>query len=350
MQPFNVALAEAMDDVATRFPDDLDVQTLAAEARMMEASREPAKALPSAEWLPTLVLGAGHLVHMPAHIYQRVGRYADASRANQAAVEVDAAYLAKVQAPGYYPMYKAHNHGFLACSAAMQGNAALALSAARRAASTMPRDLVCGMPGMHFFLSEPLLVLVRFGRWDDVLREAPPDAKYPVLTALHQHARGMALASTGKLDEARAAAQTIRAIRDELPEALIAGLNAGRLVLDVAAESVEARIAEAAHAPDAITRWQAAVKREHELAYNEPAAWFYPLRHYLGAALLDAGRAAEAEAVYREDLVRHPHNGWALFGLAKALGAQHKPTQRETERLFEAAWQDADVKLTRSAF
>jgi tetratricopeptide (TPR) repeat protein len=210
--------------------------------------------------------------------------------------------------------------------------------------------LVCGMFGMDFFVSEPLLVLVRFGRWDDVLKESAPDPKYQVLVALHQHARGMALAATGKTDDARAAAQAIRTIRAALPDDLLAGLNAGRMVLDLAAAVVDARIAEATRAPDAIALWKAAVALEDQLAYNEPADWFYPTRHYLGALLLERGNAKEAEAVYREDLARNPDNGWALFGLAKALGAQHKPTQRETEQAFERAWKDADVKLTRSAF
>jgi tetratricopeptide (TPR) repeat protein len=395
MQPFNEAFAKAMTEVSRRFPDDLDVRTLSAEALMnvnpwklwtpagepaegtleivaqleavlardpkhaganhyyihaVEASKQPDKALPSADRLAQLVPGAGHLVHMPAHIYQRVGRYADASRANLAAVEADAAYLAKVKPPGYYPMYTAHNHGFLAYSAAMQGRSEASLSAARHSAEAMPRDLVCGMPGMDFFVSEPLLVLVRFGRWDDVLKEPAPDPKYKVLVALHQHARGMALAATGKTDEARAAAQQIRGVVAELPDDLLAGLNAGRLVLDLAATVVEARIAEATRAPDAVTLWKAAVALEDQLAYNEPADWFYPTRHYLGALLLDRGNAKEAEAVYREDLAHHPDNGWALFGLAKALGVQRKAAQRETEQAFLRAWQDADVKLTRSAF
>jgi tetratricopeptide (TPR) repeat protein len=396
MQPFNVAYAEAMDAVAERFPDDLDVQVLSAEARMnvnpwklwsaagepaegtlaivqrlesvlarapthaganhyyihaIEASKTPEKGVAAADRLPALVPGAGHLVHMPAHIYQRVGRYADASRANQRAVVADAAYLARMKPPGYYPMYTAHNHGFLAYSSAMQGNAAEAIAAARKSASTMPRELVCGMPGMDFFVAEPLLVLVRFGKWDELLREPAPEPKYQVLVALHHHARGMALAATGKLDEARAEASAIRAIASAIPDDMLAGLNAGRTVLDLAATVVEARIAEVARAPEAVSRWRAAVALEDQLAYNEPADWFYPTRHYLGAALLDLDRAAEAEAVYREDLTKNPHNGWALFGLERALGAQKKSKERKkVESEWVAAWKDADIKLTRSAF
>jgi tetratricopeptide (TPR) repeat protein len=397
MQPFNVAYADAMHEVAERFPDDLDVQVLAAEALMnvnpwklwspdgvaaegtdkivarlesvlakapehaganhyyihaIEASKHPEKALASADRLPSLGPAAGHIVHMPAHIYQRVGRYADASRANKQAADVDEVYLRRVTPPGYYPMYTAHNYGFLAYSAAMQGASAVAIDAARRAASAMPRDLVCGMPGMDFFLSEPLLVLVRFGRWEEVLKEVAPDPKYQVLVALHHHARGMAFAATGKLDEARAEAIAIRETQAKLPEELLAGLNSGRLVLELAASVVEARIAEVARVPDAIAKWEAAVTIEDKLAYNEPADWFYSTRHYLGAALLDLGKAKEAEAVYRQDLTKYPNNGWALFGLSRALAKQRKggKAKKEVDRALAAAWKDADVELTRSAF
>ena len=396
MQPYNEAYAAAMRDVAARFPADDDIQALFAEALMnvnpwklwtadgqpaagtpeivrtletvlarspshaganhyyihaVEASTTPNRALPSADRLASLVPAAGHLVHMPAHIYQRVGRYADASASNRRALEVDGAYLRRVTPLGYYPMYTAHNAGFLAYSAAMEGRAEEALAAARQAASTMPRDLVCGMPGMDFFLSEPLFVLVRFGRWDEILREPAPDPTYRVLTALHHHARGMALAAQGKLDDARSEARAIHEVAAQLPPALLAGLNEGSMVLALAAKTVEARIAEAARDPGAIALWQDAVKLEDDLAYNEPADWFYPTRHYLGAALLDQGRATEAEIVYRADLVKNPSNGWALYGLARALAAQKKTTeQKATEAAFAHAFRAADVKLTRSAF
>ena len=396
MQERNVAYAEAMRGVARLFPHDDDVQTLFAEALMnvnpwklwqpdgtaapgtrdivvtlefvllrkpehvganhyyihtMEASPTPEKALASADRLGTLLPGAGHLVHMPAHIYQRVGRYADASRANRRAVEVDEAYLRRVTPPGYYAFYTAHNYGFLAYSTAMEGRAAESIAAANASATTMPRDVVCGMPGMDFFVSEPLLALVRFGRWQDILAQPAPDPKYPALRALYHHARGMALASTGKLAEARAEAQTIRAIASGLSDELITGLNQGKLVLELAAQVVEARTAELAREANAIALWEQAVATEDKLAYNEPADWFYPTRHYLGAALLDAGRAPEAELVFRRDLEKNPKNGWALFGLAQALGAQNKSKeQRDTEALFKAAWKEADVTLTRAAF
>ena len=395
MQPHVEAYADAMRQVATRFPDDPDVLALAAEAAMnvrpwklwdaegdpapgteaivatleralsidpdhpganhyfihaIEASRDPGRALPSAERLPRLMPGAGHTVHMPAHIFQRVGRYADASAANRAAIEADRRYLARVTPPGYYPMYLAHNHGFLAYSASMEGRAEESLAASRESASTMPMDLVCTMPGMDFFMTEPLLVLVRFGRWDELLAEPEPHAHHPVHAALYRHARGMALASSGRTDEARRELAELDRIRGEIPEDLLTGLNEGRLVLELAAKVLEARIAERA-GEDSIPLWEQAVALEDRLSYNEPADWFYPTRHFLGAALLDAGRAADAERVFREDLEKNPENGWALFGLTQALGAQRgraREAAAARER-FQRVWARADVQLQRSA-
>jgi tetratricopeptide (TPR) repeat protein len=396
MQPHVVAYAEAMRGVASTHPDDLDAQVLYAEAVMnvnpwrlysldgvaapgtldavaalegvlarapehaganhyyihaVEASRQPERALPSARRLGSLVPGAGHLVHMPAHIFQRVGLYAEASAANRRAIEADNAYLGRVTPPGYYAFYLGHNYGFLAYSASMEGKSLEALTAARKSAESTPRDIVCGMPGMDFFLSEPLLVMVRFGKWKEILEEPLPDEKYPVLVALYHHAQGMALASQGRHQEATARLAQIRAIAKALPPELVTGLNNGRKLLEMAALVVEARVAEASKSPGAVQAWQDAVAAEDQLAYSEPADWFYPTRHYLGALLLDLGRAAEAESVYREDLVRNPKNGWATFGLWKALEAQHETKAASAARAdFERAFAAADVELQRTAY
>ncbi len=396
MQPYNEAFAAAMRDVAKRFPDDDDVQVLFAEALMnvnpwklwtpegdpapgteeivvtlervlrrnpehpganhyyihaVEASKQPEKAEASADRLGALVPGAGHLVHMPAHIYQRVGRYADASEANRRAIEADRRYIETVTPPGYYPFYLAHNYGFLAYSGSMEGRSEEALWASRQSATTMPEHVVCAMPGMDFFVSEPLLVMVRFGRWDEILAEPPPDPKYPVLTALWHHAHGMALASKGQPERARDDLEAIREIAASVPEDLLAGLNAGRSVLDLAAKVLEARIAEAEGSPNTLVLWRAAVALEDGLDYNEPADWFYPTRHYLGAALLDADRPEEAIAVYREDLRRNPKNGWALFGLWKAqLATGASEDAKRTKAAFDRAWSRADIQLERTAY
>lgn len=396
MQAFNEAYANAMQEVAAQFPEDLDVQVLFAEAMMnvnpwnlwtpagepapgtetivetlesvlakepnhpganhyyihtIEASKHPEKAEPSADRLASLIPGAGHIVHMPAHIYQRVGRYADASEANRQAIVADQKYLDLVDPPGYYPFYISHNYGFFAYSASMEGRKAESYEASRKAAGQAPTDLVCGMPGMDFFWSEPLLVMVRFGMWDELLAEPMPDPKYQVLTALWHHAHGMAQAATGKIAEAKADLAALQEIQQSIPDELLAGLNSGRDVLGVAAKVLEARIAEAEGAPNAIALWEEAVKLEDQLAYNEPADWFYPTRHYLGAALLDAGRAEEAIAVYEADLEDNPRNGWALFGLWKAQEAAGKQAAaKKTRKKFDEAWANADIELSRTAY
>lgn len=396
MQPLQEAYGAAMREVARRFPADDDVQVLFAESLMdvrpwmlwtndgkpapdtaeliaaletvlarserhpganhyyihaIEPSPEPGRALPSAERLGALMPGAGHVVHMPAHIFQRVGRYADAAAANRAAIEADRRYMARVEPPGYYPMYLAHNEGFLAWSASMMGRRAEGTEAARASAKAMPPAMLSMMPGMDFFASAPQFTLVRFGRWREALDEPPPPAAFPVLTALWRHSRGVAFASLGQLPAARRELAEVRRIQSTLPADTKAGNNPAQRVLELAARTVEARIAERERRPGAIERWQAAVALEDQLNYAEPADWFYPLRHFLGAALLDAKRPAEAEAVYLADLAEHPENGWALFGLWKAQMAQRKhDAAATTKKRFDAAWAQADIRITRSAF
>ncbi len=395
-QPMNEAFAAAMREVAKAHPDDDDVQIIFAESLMdvnpwhlwtldgkpapgteeivatlervlgrdprhpganhyyihaVEASTSPDRAVPSAERLPGLMPAAGHIVHMPAHIFQRVGRYADASEANRRAIRADEAYLARTKPPGYYPMYLGHNHGFLAYSASMLGRSEESLRAARAATKAIPPEMLDMMPGMDFFAAEPLLVMVRFGRWKELLVEPRPPAKYPTLTGLWLHARGMALASTGKTGEAQAMMRELRALATTLPPDLIAGQNPASAMCRLGADAIEARVAERARKwKPALAAWQRAVVQEDGFAYNEPADWFYPMRHYLGAALLEAKKPKEAEAVYREDLRRNPNNGWALHGLSASLAAQgRKDEAAVARRKFQEAWKDADIKLTRTA-
>ena len=208
------------------------------------------------------------------------------------------------------------------------------------------------MPGMDFFASEPLLVLVRFGKWTEILAEPRPPEKYATLTGLWLHARGMALASTGKTAEARATMRELRTLATKIPPEVQAGQNPASAMCRLGADAIEARLAERARSwKPAIAAWQRAVAQEDGFAYDEPADWFYPMRHYLGAALLDAKKPKEAEAVFREDLRRNPGNGWALHGLASALVAQGKKNEAAaTTARFDEAWKDADIHLTRTAF
>jgi tetratricopeptide (TPR) repeat protein len=288
---------------------------------------------------------------MPAHIYQRVGRYADASAANERAARVDLAYMAKVRPPGYYPMYLGHNYGFLAFSSSMEGRSAVSLAAARNSAKAIPPGMIDMMPGMDFFVAAPLLAMVRFGRWDDLLAEPRPDAKYVVLSGFWLHAHGMALVAKGRIADAKSELAELQALAEKAPPELTAGNNAAKDVFAVGAKVLEARIATATNRPESLALWEQAVALGDALAYSEPDDWFYPVRHFQGAALLHAGKAKAAEEVYREDLRRHPSNGWALFGLWQSLAAQKRnPDALAAKADFDRAWQKADITLTTTAF
>ncbi len=294
---------------------------------------------------------AGHVVHMPAHIFQRVGRYADASAANAKAAQVDVAYMERAKPTGYYAMYLGHNYGFLSFSASMEGRRAISLAAAREAAKALPPAMVDMMPGMDFFVSEPLLAMVRFGAWDQLLAEPRPDPRYLVQTAFWLHGHGLALAAKGRIADARRDLDTLTALAKLMPADLQANHNKASDVAALGAKILEARIATIEKKPEAPGLWADAVARADRLAYAEPDDWFYPVRHYQAAALLDAKKPAEAEVVYREDLRRHPNNGWALFGIWKALDAQKKPAAdvAAAKAAFDAAWTRADFRLTTTA-
>jgi tetratricopeptide (TPR) repeat protein len=396
MQPYSEAYAAAMRDVAKQFPDDDDVQVLFAEALMniepwqlwslegspgkntpeivatlekvlarspnhpganhyyihtVEASKSPERAIPSADRLAELMPGAGHVVHMPAHIYQRVGRYAEASEHNKKAAEADLAYLARIEPWGYYAMYLGHNYGFLSFSSSMEGRSAESLQAARDSAKALPPSMMDMMPGMDFMTAAPIFAMVRFGKLDELLAEPRPEPQYQVLTALWLHGHGMALAARGRLDEARKDHRELARLIEDVKPGTRAGNNAATDVIEVAARVLAARIAEKQGKPEARDMWAAAVAKADTLAYSEPNDWFYPVRHYQGAALLTARKFAEAEAVYREDLARNPENGWALFGLMKALRAQNETKEADAvEARFKKAWARADIELTTTAF
>jgi tetratricopeptide (TPR) repeat protein len=397
LEPVARAYAAAMRELAERFPQDLDVQTLCAEAGMnvhawklwsadgrpaegtpeiearlesvlrldpnhpganhyyihvMEASPHPDKALASAERLRGMMPAAGHLEHMPAHVLQRVGDYEQAAEANRRGIAADRAYFAATQAPDYYAMYLAHNYSFLAFSAAMEGRKAETLAAVQSVVSVVPLDLLLGMGDSGWNLSQQYAALVRFGLWDEAIALGPPDARAPGLTAAYLYGRGVALAARGRLEQARAVLAQLQQLATATPNGAQAGFNTLHAVLAVAEPIVAARIAATEQRNDeALRLLRQAVAAQDELAYNEPADWFFPARHLLGAQLLIAGRAAEAERVYREDLERNPANGWALYGLAAALRAQGRARDAaQVTRRFEAAWRHADVPLRASAF
>ena len=397
LESVQTAYASAMREVALRFPDDLDVQTLCAEAEMnvhawrlwtadgqpvagtrdietrleevmrrdpghpganhyyihvMEASPHPEQALAAAERLGGMMPAAGHLEHMPAHILQRVGRYEEAAEANRRGAAADETYFATTAAPGYYGMYRAHNYAFLAWSAAMEGRKAEALAAVQSVSQHVPLDMDLSMGDSGWNLSPQYAVLVRFGLWDELLALRAPEARAPGLQLGWLYGRGVALAARGQTDAAREALAHIQQLRKEVGDEARAGGNGLRDVLDVAEPIVAGRIAATeGRSDDAIGQLEKAVAAEDRLAYNEPSDWFFPARHLLGAELLLAGRASQAERVYREDLRRNPANGWSLFGLAAALRAEGRSAEaaRITQQ-FHTAWQHADVRLLTSAF
>jgi len=395
--PVLSAYAVAMGQVAAAFPDDLDVQTLCAESEMtvnawklwtpagapvagtaeivarlegvlrrdpahpganhyyihvMEASPDPAKATAAAQRLSGMMPGAGHLEHMPAHILQRIGRYEEAAEANRRGIRADRAYFASTTAPDYYVMYLAHNYSFLAFSAAMEGRKAEALDAVQQVSQAVPVDMVLSMGDSGWSLAQQYLVLVRFGLWDELIALDAPDKRAAGLTAGWLFGRGVALAARGRIAEAEAALAQLRALETSVPAEAAAGFNTLHDMLEVAEPIVAARIAASEnHSEQAVAELTQAVAAEDRLAYNEPADWFFPTRQLLGAQLLIAGRAAEAERVYREDLGRNPDNGWALYGLSAALSGEGRAAAAaRARRGFDAAWRHADVRLSASAF
>jgi tetratricopeptide (TPR) repeat protein len=292
--------------------------------------------------------GAGHTVHMPAHIFQRVGRYADAGAANVAGAQADAAYIVKAKPPAwtyYTGMYLAHNYQFLAYASAMRGRAVEALQAARNMRATVPEELLHMGMGIDWYAAEPWFVMERFGKWNEILAESAPDPKLSGISAAYHYARACAYAATGKVDQALDEKKQLDAIAAATPADASAGLNTAKDLLAVASAVASARIAVAQGKHDeAITALRDAVTKEDLLAYDEPADWFVPVRHLLGVELLKANRAADAETIFRDDLQRHPDNGWALSGLAQALKAQNKPHE-EVEQQFRSAWKDADAAV-----
>ncbi len=393
----DTAYAEAMRAVARRHPQDDDVQTLFAESMMdlrpwdlwgpdgapypgtleivatlervlarnprhpganhyyvhaVEASPHPEKALAAAGRLEKAMPGAGHIVHMPSHVYARVGRYGEASEANRRAITVDRKYVAAAKPEGFYAMYLAHNYQFLWSTTMMEGRSAESIRAARDTVAAVPPAMLKEMPGIDVTLSYPQSALLRFGKWEEALAEPAPPEDFPFAGALWHYARGVALAKLGRTAEAEAEKERVDAILGKIPADAVEGQNQSSALLTVASRTLSGQIlARSGKSDEAIRSFRQAVAAQDGLHYDEPPDWYYPVRHSLGAILLSLRRGAEAEAVFREDLKRNPDNGWSLKGLAASLALEGKKEEAaRAEKQFRQAWTSADVAITSSEF
>jgi tetratricopeptide (TPR) repeat protein len=294
------------------------------------------------------------MVHMASHIYQRVGRYADAMKSNQLAIAADEDYITQCRAQGLYPMaYYPHNIHFLWFAATADAQSAVAIDSAKKVAAKIPDAVLAEMPLTAGFRVVPYWANVRFGRWDDILKEpAPPDTNV-FLTAAWHFARGMAFTATGRVPDAeKELAVLTPLLAHPALDAPNFSPNIGRAIMSIAPAVLAGEIAAAKGQFDqAVAHLEHAVRLEDALVYTEPSEWAYPPRHSLAAVLLEAGRPAEAETVYWEDLKRNRENGWALTGLVQALRAQKKDAQADiVEARRKAALARADVTLTGSRF
>jgi tetratricopeptide (TPR) repeat protein len=310
----------------------------------------PERAVPCAERLPTLMPGAGHVVHMPAHVYIRVGRYADAIERNVHALHADEPHIAEMPADGAYRLaLHPHNAHFLSFAASMIGRSAQALEAATQTRTKTDTTMLRtpGLGALQHYYMMPLLANVRFARWEAVLAEPEPAEDLPYPRALRHYARALARVATGDLAAAESELASLRRVRgdERLKAVTIWDLNTGTALLDIAQASVEGEIAAArSDWTAAVAALRRAVVAEDALTYDEPPPWHLPARQQLGGVLLRAGRPVEAETAFRQDLVRHPENGWSLAGLASSLRAQGKVAEAaRVQRRFERAWSTADV-------
>ena len=315
----------------------------------------PEKGVAAAERLGDIAPDAGHLVHMPSHIFWRVGRYGEAAEINQRAIAADEQYFGWCRpGPFYAAAYYPHNIHFLWASAVFEGQSDLALTSARKLAQKT-RGAVDEAPFVQEFMAVPTLTLVRFGRWDAVLAEPEPDRAHVYLTGIWYYARGLAQVRTGELDAAAASLRQLREVAATDAAAalgLASNTSTARDLLNIGSFHLEGEIAAAeGRAEEAVAALRTAVEWHQQLVYMEPPPWYAPPRLALGAVLLETGQAAEAEAVFLADLEQYPKNGWSYYGLSQSFTAQGKAGEAEWAQGAHAeAFANADVKLTNPRF
>lgn len=397
-RPLDEAYADAMRAAWESYPNDPDVGTLYAEALMnlqpwaywtnqgeplddaleivatlervlamepqhpganhfyihaVEASLDPDRGTAAADRLRTLVPGSGHLVHMPSHIYINTGRYADAATVNEEAIAADEAYFAKVGQPGFYSIYYVHNIHFLAFASMMEGRSQAAFDATRRMEAQVPPEFL-----EHFVVYADGLMpakfqaLIRFGRWEEILTEPEYPEFRKVSRSIRSCARVIALANLMRTNEARAELERFHTLAAEVSDEWFMGANTAPTVLSISALMAEAELLwREGKEEAAFAKMREAVAEEDELVYDEPPGWMLPVRHALGAILLAADRAEEAEQVYREDLAEWKENGWALLGLEQSLRKQGRTAEADALKpRVETAWARADVEPPASCY
>ncbi|MFV1884671.1 MAG: hypothetical protein ACMZ7B_09300 [Balneola sp.] len=399
-QELDTAYADAMRKLVKKYPNDPNIRTFLAEALMVihawdlwnsdgrpkewtpeivevletglqeypkhtglihyyihavEASKTPGRALEYAKTMEDLVPGSGHLVHMPSHIYIRTGYYQEGVEANERAILVDNNYVTQCRQQGLYPLaYIPHNRHFLWAMATLQGNSTKAIMAAEHMANHIDEDnmRIPGLGTLQHYWATPIYAYVRFGKWEKIIASPKPaeDLVYPV--GIWHYARGVAFTAQGKLKDARNELKALnKVLKDERLEGVtVWEINTAIDVLTIASLTLEGEIeGKAKNYSKSISILEAAAALEDKLNYNEPSDWHYPVRHTLGAVLLQARKFAEAEKVYQEDLETFPENGWSLYGLYQSYVKQSKMKQAEATKLrFEEAWKWADIDLEES--
>ena len=392
------AFADAMRAVVAAYPDDLDAAVLFAEALMdtmpwdywmedgkpkpattelidtlervlkadpmhtganhyyihaVESSPLPERGLAAAHRLRDLVPGSGHLVHMPSHIYLRVGQYHEASACNERAIAVDEEYIRKYKVTGsYVAMYYVHNIHFLWYSTGMEGRREDSIKAARKVSEAVPTEALKAMADAQWAKATPYLALARFGMWEDVLREPAPADELLFVRVAYHYARGLAHARRKELQEAEGELGLLEKVAaDEDIKKLETPSFPGPAVVQVYRTLLAAELAGAAGRPEELLKGiRAAIQLQDKLPYMEPPYFYMPLRQRLGAVLVEQGKLKEAEAVFREDLKRNPENGWSLFGLLQCLRADGQREAIAVEKRFREAWKHADTTLTGGAY
>ncbi|HYC33521.1 MAG TPA: hypothetical protein VEB59_14630 [Gemmatimonadales bacterium] len=346
LRPQTAELVSTLERTIKRYPNHPGACHLYIHA--VEASTTPGRAVPCADRLARLMPGAGHLVHMPSHIYMRTGRYDLVAAHNHDAVGEDETYIQDRKPAGFYKYtYYPHNYHMMYAGLIFLGRGSDAIAAARKIVTVVPAEVTKQVPPLEYFFPTPYWAMARFERWDDLLAEPAPAEHQRYTKGMWHYARGLALAAKGRAGEAKAEHDSVAAVMEATPKEQPAGINSGKVLLQLAERHLTGRLAAASgDTAGAVAAYREAMKIEDGLTYDEPPAWYHPIRLELGALALKQGDAAGAEKYYREDLEHWPNNGWSLHGLAASLRAQNRSAEADKiEAQFQQAWKSADMKL-----